>query len=189
MKTLSKVLTAVVIMSSALLQGQDKSINTDASTIKWKAGKVTGSHEGTLKFQEGTLNFKNDKLTGGNLVVDMGTIQVTDLEPGQGKEKLEGHLNSNDFFGTADHQTAKLMITDVKKKANGYMAKGDMMIKGKKNPVTFQLTPVANGMATAIKIDRTKYDIRYGSGSFFDNLGDKAIDDEFTLDVVLNYDN
>jgi hypothetical protein len=41
-----------------------------------------------------------------------------------------------------------------------------------------------NGKLVAIgetEIDRTKYDIRYGSGKFFEDLGDKMIYDTFTV--------
>jgi len=62
---------------------------------------------------------------------------------------------------------------------------GDFTIKGKTNPATFDLQ-ISVGEATAkVIIDRSLYDIRYGSTSFFDNLGDKVIYNDFELDVTL----
>jgi polyisoprenoid-binding protein YceI len=116
----------------------------------------------------------------------MTTINVLDLE-GDGKQKLEGHLNSDDFFGVKDHPTAKFVINTVAKKGDTYGVSGTMTIKGKSNPIAFDLKMEEGQASTSFKIDRTKYNIRYGSGSFFDNLGDKTIYDEFKLDVVLMF--
>jgi polyisoprenoid-binding protein YceI len=63
----------------------------------------------------------------------------------------------------------------------------DLTIKGKTNPVTFDITVNKHNTSTKFKVDRTKYDIKYGSGSFFDNLGDKAISDNFELAVALKF--
>ncbi|MDI1305369.1 MAG: YceI family protein, partial [bacterium] len=101
---------------------------------------------------------------------------------------LNGHLKSEDFFGTEKFPTSTLVFKKVvAKSANVYTVTGDLTIKGKTNSITFDLATTANSATTALKIDRTKYDIKYGSGSFFDNLGDKAISDEFELTVALKF--
>ncbi|WP_040278906.1 YceI family protein [Psychroserpens damuponensis] len=164
-----------------------KEIKVKESTITWKGHKVTGSHQGTINLSQGVLLFENDYLSGGNFTIDMASISVTDLEAGKGKEKLEGHLKSDDFFGTSKYGTATLTITDVNGTGGNYTVTGDLMIKGKTNPVTFNMM-INNNSATAnIKVDRTKYDIKYGSASFFDGLKDKAIYDEFDLNVALKF--
>jgi polyisoprenoid-binding protein YceI len=118
----------------------------------------------------------------------MNSIVVTDLKAGQGKEKLEGHLKADDFFGTDKFATATLVFKKLVTKApNAYTVTGDLTIKGITKPVTFDLTTTANTATTNVKIDRTKYDIKYGSGSFFDSLGDKAINDDFNLAVDLKF--
>ncbi|WP_460218141.1 YceI family protein [Psychroserpens sp. MEBiC05023] len=157
------------------------------ATITWKGHKVTGSHEGTINLAEGALLFEDNYLAGGTFSIDMTSITVTDLEAGSGKEKLEGHLKSDDFFGTANHKTATLRITDVDGKKGVYKVTGDLTIKGITHPITFSMN-VSNNTATAsLKIDRTKYDIKYGSASFIDGLKDKAIYDEFDLNVTLKF--
>ena len=187
-KIKATIVVLVALVASNTFAQNSKTIKTGESTVNWKANKVTGSHEGTINFKEGALTFDGETLTGGTLTVDMTSINVTDLQAGKGKEKLEGHLHSEDFFGTANHGTATLVIKEAKKTEDGnYTATGDLTTKGATNPITFNLTPSEGGMNTSVKVDRTKYDIKYGSGSFFDNLGDKAINDEFTLDVVLKY--
>lgn len=185
MKTkLKSLILAIAVLASTSLFAQKKEINTSDSYINWVGKKVTGQHSGTLKLSNGFLVFEGDNLTSGEFVVDMTTLTVTDLE-GEYKTKLEGHLNSDDFFSTASHKTAKLVVTKAKKTDKGYKIAGDLTIKGKTNPIEFMLSVKGDVASTKLKVDRTKYDIKYGSGSFFDNLGDKAIDDEFELAVKL----
>ena len=126
-----------------------------------------------------------DKLVGGNFVVDMTTIQVTDLKAGKGKEKLEGHLKSTDFFGVEEHPTAKLTVKRAARTGNTYTVTADLTVKNITNPITFDITRDGSQMTANVTIDRSKFDVRYGSGSFFDNLGDKTIYDDFDLTVNL----
>jgi len=165
---------------------EKKKVNVEKSTIKWTGEKLTGSHEGTINLLEGYFEMENGKLTGGEFTADMTSINVTDLTAGNGKEKLEGHLNSDDFFGVKKYPTAKFVMTTVVEKSEGvYGVAGEMTIKGKTNPIAFDLKMSGETAMTTLVIDRSKYDVRYGSGSFFDNLGDKTIYDEFTLDITL----
>ncbi len=163
-------------------------VNTEESFIEWKARKVTGSHNGKITLKEGSLEMENGELTGGSFVIDMTTIAVEDLQ-GNSKAKLEGHLNSADFFDTANHPTATFEITEVEGSNGEYNITGDLTIKGNTNPVSFIATinklDDKNMAFASITVDRSKYDVRYGSTSFFDNLGDKAIYNNFNLDVTL----
>jgi polyisoprenoid-binding protein YceI len=148
---------------------------------------VTGSHYGTVALKSGHLEFNEGKLTGGEFEVDMTSIEVGDLE-GEYKGKLEGHLKSDDFFGIDKFPTAKLVFNKVKSTGkNSYEVSGDLTVKGKTAPVTFELSVYGNKATANVKIDRTKYDIRYGSPSFFDDLKDKAIYDEFDLVTDLEF--
>lgn len=166
---------------------EKRKVDVEKSKITWTGEKLTGSHEGTINLQEGYFEMESGKLVGGEFTADMSSINVTDLE-GDSKKKLEGHLNSDDFFGVKNHSTAKFTMKTVAEKSNGvYGVSGDLTIKGKTNPIAFDLNMTENTATTTLVIDRTKYDIRYGSGSFFDDLGDKTIYDEFTLDINLKY--
>ena len=183
--TLNSFIVAVIFFSTTYSYAQQKEINISESTIHWTGKKVTGEHSGTLNFNSGFLTFDTGILSGGELIVDMTSLVVTDLKAGQGKEKLEGHLNSDDFFGIQNHKTAILIIKEALKMDGGYKVTGDLTIKGITNSVSFDLAVDGNAASTIISIDRTKYDIKHGSGSFFDNLGDKVINDEFELAVDL----
>lgn len=168
------------------IDGEKKEVKVSESKVTWKGYKVTGSHDGNINLKSGHLEMKGKKLVGGEFVVDMTSIVVTDLEAGKGKEKLEGHLKSADFFGVESNPTSKLVFTSVKPmNDNSYTVTGDLTIKGITKPVTLVVSMFENKASATLKIDRTKYDIKYGSGSFFDNLGDKAIYDDFDLVVDL----
>ncbi|RYG33400.1 MAG: YceI family protein, partial [Chitinophagaceae bacterium] len=161
MKTIKSIALALFIAAGISASAQTK-IDASKSVIKWTGHKVTGKHEGTVKFQDGTLSMKGGKLTDGNFVVNMTTISVTDLTADQGKDKLEGHLKADDFFGADKYPTAKVDFTSVKEKGNGvYAVTANLTIKGKTAPVAFDLKVGKNTATTSFKIDRTKYDIKY----------------------------
>lgn len=162
-----------------------------SSEIIWKGYKVTGQHDGTVELKHGTLMFENNLLIGGEFVIDMTTIKNSDMAGGGGAAKLEGHLKSDDFFSVANHPTTNLTITKVIPygTAGDYRVAGDLTIKGITKPIKFMTTVTNTGgvlTATAdITIDRSEFDVRYGSGSFFDNLGDKALHDDFDLNIKM----
>ena len=163
-----------------------KSINIKESVLNWKGYKVLGEHNGTVKFVSGSLEFNDaNALTGGTFTVDMNSISCADLKAGQGKEKLEGHLKSDDFFGTSKYPTAILKFKKVisRGKAGEYKVVADLTIKNITKEIRFDATVTGNKAMAAIKIDRSQYDVQYGSGSFFDNLGDNTIYDEFDLNA------
>lgn len=172
--------------ASTPIENEKKEVKVSESTVTWKGYKVTGEHNGSIKLKSGFLEMKGKKLIGGEFVVDMTTLSNNDLESGQGKEKLEGHLKSADFFGVDANPTSKLVFTSVKTmNENSYTVTGDLTIKGITKPVTLVVSMFENKATVTVKVDRTKFDIKYGSGSFFDNLGDKAIYDDFDLVVDL----
>ncbi|UXP33267.1 YceI family protein [Reichenbachiella agarivorans] len=187
------MLNALLVLLTFISFTEKETISVQAdvskSTVIWNATKVIGGgHTGTIILSEAKLDLKGSELKGGSFTADMTTINSTDLE-GDWKAKLDGHLKSDDFFAVDKFKTATFKITKLKKTATGYDVTGDMTIKGKTVSVTFPATVTATGdtvTATAkITLDRTKFDVKYGSNSFFDSLGDKAISDEFTLDVTL----
>lgn len=182
----SVLILAVATGTAAFTTTMEKRIDINESSIQWKGKKVLGSHEGTINLKDGYLEMEGDQLTGGEFTVDMTTILVTDLS-GESKEKLEGHLKSDDFFGVDNHPTASLKITDATKNGNTYSVTGDLTIKGTTKPATFDLIMGESAATATVTINRTHYGVRYGSGSFFDNLGDNTISDNFTLDVNLKF--
>nr|WP_291036332.1 YceI family protein [Dyadobacter sp. 50-39] len=165
-------------------------VDTKASTINWGAKKVTGTHAGTVPLESGTLVVDNDKLKGGSFVADIKSLVVTDVTDKDMNGKLTNHLKSDDFFSVEKHPQAKLVISSVTPKGgNAYDVTGKLTIKGITQDVKFPATLTADAKKVTanakVSIDRTKYDIKFRSTNFFENLGDKAIDNDFTLDVSL----
>tara|TARA_R110002096_G_scaffold222171_3_gene411025 strand:- start:55 stop:633 length:579 start_codon:yes stop_codon:yes gene_type:complete len=178
---------AFMTFSFASVEGDKKEIKTENSKVVWKGYKVTGSHQGVIAIKSGQLTFNEGRLTGGDFTIDMSTISNTDLE-GEYKGKLEGHLKSDDFFGVEKFPTATLIFTKVNSTGkNSYEVTGDITIKGKTDTVTLDVSVYGNKANASLKIDRTKFDVRYGSTSFFDGLKDKAIYDDFDLVVDLEF--
>lgn len=178
---------ALIVTGAFATNPVKKEVKVKDATITWVGKKVTGSHTGTIELQEGTLIMEGNELVGGNFIMNMTSLQVTDLEAGKGKEKLEGHLKTDEFFGVNNFPTATFTITGVAKSGDGYSVTGDMTIKGITQPMKIRMNINGNKATTDLEIDRTKFGITYGSGSFFDNLKDKAINDNFELDVSLTF--
>ena len=194
MKTLNKlalgVLAIVAIAFTGKLEDGNYNVSLEKSKVEWVGKKVTGQHNGTVAIKSGALNIKDGKLNGGEFIIDMTTLTSTDLE-GEYQQKLNGHLKSDDFFGIEKFPEAKFVITKVAKdsKNGSFAVTGNLTIKSTTKPVSFKAQLVNGGagiIAVAdIVIDRSEYDVRYGSGSFFDDLGDKTIYDDFTLSINL----
>lgn len=186
-KTILSLTLITVFGASAVanpIEKETKEVKTSESTVTWKGYKVGGSHTGTISLQSGALQFDGEKLVGGEFVVDMTSINTTDLE-GDYKGKLDGHLGSDDFFGIEKHPTAKLVFTKVKSTGkNSYAVTGDLTIKGITKPVTFDVSVYGDKATASLKVDRTNYNVKYGSG-IIGTAKDKLIYDEFDLVVDL----
>lgn len=181
MKLLS--LSIAVFCSSLFAAPTAYKVDTAASQIKWVGKKVLGGgqHHGTINVKNGSVALEGDAVKSAEVVADMTSITVVDLEKGSSKNAdLTGHLNSDDFFSTAKHPTATFKV------AGG---KATMTIKGITKPVTIPLTVTKQGDAVSLTgkatLDRTQWNIHYRSNNFFKNLGDKAIADGFDIEVDL----
>jgi polyisoprenoid-binding protein YceI len=165
------------------------SVDTKATTATWLAKKVTGQHNGTVNVSKGSIESKGPgNITGGTIEFDMNSIACADITDKGYNDKLVGHLKSEDFFSVEKNPTAKFVITSATPKSNTEMdIKGNLTIKGITHEITFPaMVKMDNKTLVAIAkimVDRTKYDIKYGSKSFVEGLGDKAIDDQFEMNV------
>jgi len=168
------------------VSAQDKlNADTEKTKLLWLGEKVTGQHTGTINLQSGWINWQDNKIVSGEFNIDMKSLKES-----ESNEKFEGHIKSDDFFGVEKFPTSKLVITGSTPfdKGTGVVS-GTLTIKGVTNPIEFKTTMQKKDdgvwFFANIVVDRTKYNVRYGSGSFFDNLGDKTIYDEFKLKVNL----
>jgi polyisoprenoid-binding protein YceI len=194
MKLKSTVILAFATVSLAFGkgpgEGKDFKVDNTTSKVTWVGKKVTGEHTGGIRISDGKLNVNGNKISGGKFDIDMTSITCTDITDAEYNGKLVGHLKSDDFFSSAKFPKASFVITKAVPAGKGkYDITGNLTIKGITKEIKFPATVQLNqGLVSAkavIKVDRTLYDIKYGSGSFFDNLGDKAIDNIFELNVDL----
>jgi polyisoprenoid-binding protein YceI len=188
--TLFVAIIAVALIAFKPIAPVAYKVDTQKSEIKWIGKKVTGQHNGTIKLASGEVAVNGKNLNGGNVVIDMKSLASTDLT-GDGKGKLEGHLKADDFFGVDKYPTSTFTVTKVTPAGAGKATvTGNLTIKGKTAAITFPATYTVAGntvtvSAPEVKVNRTVYDIKYGSKSFFESIGDKAIDDEFLLNINL----
>ncbi|WP_143961230.1 YceI family protein [Litoribacter populi] len=198
-KYLFAVLAIVAITSNEVVAQEVASktlpVDIHSSSMVWTGKKIGGEHTGKISLTSGSLQVEGNKLVGGAFEIDMNTITNTDLTDAEYNAKLVGHLKSDDFFGVEKHPKAKFKVTKAtliagaKAGANNYRIDGALTIKGKTENISFPATVLISGNSTeavaTIAVDRSKFDVRYGSPSFFADLGDKAINNEFLIDMKL----
>lgn len=188
---------AITLVSGGLFaqSGEGKmNVNTSESSVRWVGKKVTGSHEGNISILEGNVQVNRGVIENALVTIDMTSITVTDEGMNDDmKGKLTGHLNSADFFNVEEHDKAMFQLTSFAPVKGGdrgdYLITGTLTIKGISNSISFpaKVTFDKGEMRAEAKLtfDRSKWNIRYGSGSFFDGLGDKMIYDDVEISFVL----
>lgn len=191
MKKVFFILLASILTVSVLPAQKKLLADPSATVIDWKGDKIVGSeHVGTIDLKSGWVTVEGNAITGGEFVVDMNTIKNIDVKDEKMRERLVGHLKSDDFFGVEKFPLSKLVITGSSRTTDGkLLAKGNLTIKEATHPVEFTVTESKSGdvitYVAPINFDRSLYDVRFGSGKFFSNLGDNAINDEIKLTVKL----
>ncbi len=186
MKNLKISIITMLMLVAAFTQAQEYKADVQKSIVKWTGEKLTGKHYGKITIKEGSLTIKSGNLTAGSFVMDMNSITNEDVESAEYNAKLVNHIKSDDFFNVAKFPDAKLVITKATAfKSNKAEVTANVTIRGKTNPNVFTVTKNGDTYTANIVVDRSKYDVKYGSKTFFENIGDKIIYDEFKLDVEL----
>jgi polyisoprenoid-binding protein YceI len=174
-----------------MFKSGDYTANSDSSSILWECGWLGGrSHNGDVAIKEGSVNIKNGRIVSAGFVVNMNTIQCFDLKNGGKRNNLISHLKSDDFFDVENHQEARLMITSSKDLGgNNFLFSGSLTIKDITNPIQMEgrVQTTTEGYAADIKLvfDRSRYNVRYKSASFFSDLGDNIISDSVSLNAKI----
>lgn len=182
-----RIYALLLVMSSSLLSmAQTQKVDITNSKIIWSAEKVTGSHTGTISLSSGNIVVSSEKITAGTFTINMNSITCTDITDKKTNETFINHLKSDDFFGTTSFPEAFFVINRVTYTTNNQgIIYGNLTIKGITHAIEFPFTKKGNTYEAQATVDRTKFNIRYGSGSFFDNLGDSVIYDNFTLQITI----
>ncbi|MEC9105674.1 MAG: YceI family protein [Candidatus Neomarinimicrobiota bacterium] len=167
------------------------SVVVDRTELSWIGKEIsTKIHTGTLNLTDGTIQIIDENTINGNITIDMSSINVTDLQ-GRAKEMLEGHLRSADFFEVENYPNATLNFKSksYNKLKNLIDFEGQLTIKDISNPIFFSATLIESSpylkAKSILSFDRSKYNVRFRSGSFFENLGDKLILDDIDVNIVL----
>ncbi len=187
-----KFLTLGLLALSMSVNATNLNLSSENSKLEWEGKKVSGAHQGLVNLKSGKIEIGSEnELKGGEIIVDLTSIKVTDLQ-GEWADKLVGHLKNDDFFSVDKYPTAVFKIESVKKvKGNTYKVTGPLTLKGKSANQSFDITVKSTdnkvSVTGEIKVDRTAYGVKYGSGKFFDpkTLGDKMIDDKFSIKLNL----
>lgn len=193
MKKIAIFLSALFLLTAFTVHIDKYSANVSKSVLIWKAEKITGGHNGYVSLKSGSVSMDHGKIAGANFVVDMSTITNEDIKSEKYSNKLVEHLKSEDFFFVKKYPEVSFdMIKATPLGNDKFDVFGTLTVKGIKGVISFPLELkqskselVAKGTFT---FDRTKFDIIYNSGSFFENLGDRAINNEVVVDfeIVLN---
>ena len=184
----------IPVLIGILIAGDTLQVDLVNSQINWIGRKVTGEHSGTLNLSGGWVVLDKNSINSGKFIFDMASISNTDIESPEWKQKLEDHLKSEDFFHTDSFPHAILEIKDRQsliiensKKSDQILA--DLTIRGITHEIKFplDLTQSQNNFNAegSVDIDRTLYNIQYKSRKFFDELGDKLIYDNFTVQFMV----
>ena len=177
----------LLIACPMFLLGQTATLDIENSNLKWTGKKITNSsHYGSLKFKSGEVKFSNGIIESGKFVVDMTTINVEDIE-GRGKSRLEGHLKGDDFFSVEDFKEATLVINSSSKNGDSIKVMGTLTIKDLNSDVEFDMNKSGEVWTADLTFDRSKHNVRFRSGSFFENLGDNLILDDIELNAKLSF--
>jgi len=172
------------------------SVSGGYSKVNWTGYKIGGKHTGSIEVRNGQLMFIDDVFAGGNFEIDMATVNNTDIEAADMKRKLEDHLKSPDFFDVKTHPIATFKITKVVpygavgENQTKYKVVGNLTIKGITKEIKFEVDfyeyDTSYSITGRLKIDRSDFNIKYGSGTFFEDIGDKVIYDDVLLDLSLS---
>ena len=184
---LTTFLISILILSNSIF-AQEMILDEKNSSLKWTGKEITTkTHYGSLKFNEGKISMKGEKIISGRFIVDMRSINCQDLS-GKSKNYLESHLKSEDFFWVDNYPEASLTIkSSVLTNDGNYLVEGDITIKGITQPTSFNISIQNKEGKAKLTFDRTKHNVTYRSGNFFQNLGDKLIYDDIEIEAQLTF--
>ena len=190
---MNKLIILTFFLTSFSFGGNEEktySIDLTKSKLRWVAKKLTGSHWGNIRLKSGIVKINNKLPIAGEFIVDMKTIEVMDTKGSIWGTKLQSHLHSKDFFDTENYPEAKLSIKKATMRNRRFIIDADLSIKSIIHPIEFGCEIFqSSDLATArgkMEIDRTLYDVTYRSARYFPNIGDRMIDDIFTVDFEID---
>lgn len=162
-------------------------VSATESTVQWFGEKITGwSHKGLVGIQQGSFNVENKRITAGEFVIDMNSLSEVESVMDEKKQSdLIEHLKSPDFFNVDSFPTANFAVVS----ADENNVTANLTIKGITKSITLPYNFHVDGdkahITAEFTINRADWNVRYGSGTFFENLGDDLIKDDIKFKVSL----
>lgn len=176
-------------------QGEQLTVDASSSSIHWKGSKVGGEHDGTIALKGGNLTINGEEVVSGSFVVDMNSIVDNDLPTQVLKDQLTNHLKSDAFFDVATYPETVFTITKVEKAATAtdnvnYNISGNLKLKDVEKNITFgaKITKEGDGykaVTVPFTIDRTQWNVKYGSKTLFDDLKENIVNDNIEFEIVI----
>lgn len=171
-------------------------VSSEKSKICWTGRNLANFHTGHLKLKSGKIKLSDGILTGGRFSIDMQSIICEDLTDKGMNRGLITHLLSADFFEVSKYPEADFEITgsellkNVSPGAPNYIITGNLTIKGITNEIKFNCVAGWNTKGlffaqAAFEIDRTRWNVMYGSGRFFERLGMHLVNDFVTIQLFI----
>lgn len=194
---MNKVFTILLLFTTLAVPAQTSQTFTlliKDSYIGWKVDYAIGTkgHEGKLKLTSGTVIVKDGVIESGSFVININSIQVTDIQSASGRKDLEDHLKNDDFFSANTYPTGSFTVLNTTKPIeNQASVTGNLVLKGISNTIRFPIGIIQQSKQIRIKstfaINRTSWGINYQSGSIFGEMKDGIISDQvlITLDFTL----
>lgn len=168
-------------------------VDTARSIIRWRGTKFggRGKHEGVVRLASGRLVLRDSTVVGGDVVVDMHTIEITDMPKHEtiARRQLRGHLEHEEFFGVERFPTASFVITDVVGGEHGiYTISGNLAVRDSVHNITFDataplITPDDVWATARFSIDRHLWGVNYDGT--ISRLRDDLVDDDIHLELTL----
>ena len=194
LRTITLAVVLATVLLGSLSANDTLQVDLENSQVNWVGRKVTGEHTGTLNLSSGWVVMNKTNLIGGKFIFDMTSISNTDIESPEWKQKLEDHLRAKDFFYVDSFPHVILEIKENQpqsgdKSASNNQILADLTIRGIKQelsfPISLQQSESIFSAEGTVDIDRTLYNIQYKSGKFIEDLGDKLIYDDFTVQFMV----
>jgi polyisoprenoid-binding protein YceI len=171
-------------------------VDPNRSMIEWAGRNLANKHHGTVRVASGKIIVQRGRVTGGQFVIDMASIVNADIPDKSYAQLLVQHLLSDDFFDAANHPTAQFVIAGARPVSHAtpgtpnYAIRGRLTIKGIERSIAFpaMIGVTAEGDLAAqanFDLDRTRWNVLYGSGRFFENLGKHLVNDLISLQIKL----
>ncbi len=171
-------------------------LDLEASEFEWTGRSLGGKHSGTLEISSGEVVVENGELVGGRIVLDMTSIENRDIDDSELRQTLHAHLASDDFFDAARYPEAIFeiegseKIADVSAGSPNLRVRGRLTLKGVAQTLEFPAVAGVGAEGALIArahfdIDRTRWNVIYGSGKFYEKLGQHLVQDLITIDLKM----